>query len=140
VHFEDCMVDPVIGTLSGLFDVGSRISRGRTDANEEQLLEMIGESELLWYTHFRPDTVGIGGIFTAAFCFPRVFLCPTDITVTKRDQPRRAESWQLTQPSQRFANDLFAVRPDIHYFVALGIDDVEMFRHVFHESLRPRRS
>src|SRR5262249_39475902 len=134
------MVDPVIGALSDLFDIGSRISRRRADAIEEQLLEMIEERELLLCTHFHHDAVSIGGIFNAAFCFPRVFLHPTDVTVTKRDQPRRAERWQPNQPSPALPNDLFAVMPAIHHFVALGIDKVEMSGRIFYESLRPRRS
>src|SRR5882757_4516523 len=105
------MVDPVIGGLSDLFDIGSRISRRRTDAIEEQLLEMIEEREILLPPHFHHDAVGIGGISHTTLFLARVFLRSPDVTVAKRDQPRRAETWQLTQPSQRFTNDLFAVRP-----------------------------
>ena len=37
VHFEDCVVDPVIGGSPDLFDVGSRISRRRADAIENRV-------------------------------------------------------------------------------------------------------
>src|SRR2546430_17665043 len=103
------MVDPVIGGLSDLFDIGSRISRRRADAIEEQLLEMIEERELLLPTHFHHDAVGVGGISHATLCFARVFLRSPDVTVAKRDQSRRAGSWQLTSVSQGFADHLFAI-------------------------------
>src|SRR5262249_16761968 len=96
VHFEDCMVDPVVGGLSDLFDIGSRISRRRADAIEKHLLEIIEKREMLLPPHFHPDAVSIGGISHATLFLTRVFLRSSDVTVAKRDQSRRAESWHLT--------------------------------------------
>src|SRR5258708_19555045 len=76
VHFEDCIVDPVIGGLSDLFHIGSRISRRRADAIEEQLLKMITKREILLPTHFHHDARGLGGIFHPAFYFPPPFPPP----------------------------------------------------------------
>jgi hypothetical protein len=81
--------------LSDLFDVGSRTSRRRADPIEKQFLEMIEEREILLRAHFHHDAVGIRRISHPAFSFPRVFLRSTDVTVAKRDQPRRAQGWQL---------------------------------------------
>src|SRR5207247_8877467 len=95
VHLENCILDPLLGALSDLFDIGSRSSWRRADAIEEQLLEMIEEREILLRPHFHHDAVGIRRISHPAFSFPRVFLRSTDVTVAKRDQSRRAEGWQL---------------------------------------------
>ena len=89
-------------------------------------------------THLHDDTVRIGRILHSGFRLARVFLRPTDVAVAKRDQPRRADRWQLTQLSHRFAYDLFAVRPHIHHFVVFGVDDVEMFSHISFESFHAR--
>src|SRR5438046_1859946 len=95
VHLENCVLDPLLGALSDLFDIGSRSSRRRANAIEEQLLEMIEEREILLRTHFHHDAVGVRRISHPAFSFPPVFLRSTDVTVAKRDQSRRAEGWQL---------------------------------------------
>src|SRR5207237_5567911 len=58
VHIENCILDPLLGALPDLFDIGSRISRRRANAIEEQLLEMIEEREILLRPHFHHDAVG----------------------------------------------------------------------------------
>ena len=59
VHLENCVLDPLLGALSELFDVGGRTSRRRADTIEKQLLETIEEREILLRTHFHHDAVGI---------------------------------------------------------------------------------
>src|SRR5947199_9150565 len=95
VHLENCILDPLLGALSDLFDIGSRSSWRRADAIEEQLLEMIEERELLLRPHFHHDAVGIRRISHTTFFRARIFLRSTDVTVAKPDQSRGAGGWQL---------------------------------------------
>ena len=73
VHFENCVLDPVMGVLPDLFDVGGKTSRRHANAIEEQLLEMIEEREGVLRTHFHHDAVRIARISHSAFCLARVF-------------------------------------------------------------------
>ena len=43
VHFENCVLNPIVGALPDLFGIGGKISRRHANAIEEQLLKMIEE-------------------------------------------------------------------------------------------------